>query len=405
MGERWLMRLPPDSEGRVIWTAPGDGARVARRDPLSQVATMAGRRVVLVVPGEEVLLTRVVPPKAGQRDLLKAVPYLLEESLSAPVEQLHFALGQRESDGGLPVAVVALRQLEEWLEPVRGAGLEPEAVLPAPLLLPLEPGAWSVLLTPEIAWVRTGACAGFGVDAANLAVALGLALSDGVVPPPERLEVWLDPERQEPPASLAALGVVVMWHRFAGDPLTVLAAHDRPGGGLDLAQGRFARAGRMGGMVRALRPTLVLLLIWLLMRGGEAGLQAFRLEQRADELDRAIQGVFRESFPEVKRIVNPKVQMTQQLESLKGGGRGTEGNKGFLSVFGRSGKALREIPESVLNGVRFGEGKLELMVRLPDLQRLDVLKQRMEGSGLAVGIQSASREGEGIAARLKVESP
>ncbi|MBF0192819.1 MAG: type II secretion system protein GspL [Magnetococcales bacterium] len=405
MGERWLMRLPPDSEGRVIWTAPGDGARTARRDPVAQVAALAGRRLVLVVPGEEVLLTRVTPPKAGQRDLLKAVPYLLEESLSAPVEQLHFALGRRGADGELPVAVVAVRQLEEWLEPVRAAGVEPEAVVPAPLLLPLEPGVWSVLLTPECAWVRTGECAGFGVDPANLAMALGLALSDAAARPPERLGVWFDPALQAQPEPLASLGVGVEWHPFSGDPLTVLAAYDRPGGGLDLAQGPFAPASRMGGVVRALRPTLALLLIWLLMRGGEAGLEAFRLEQRAVELDRAIQGVFRESFPEVKRIVNPRVQMTQQLESLKGGGRGSDTGKGFLSVFGRSGQALREIPESVVNGVRYGEGKLELMVRLPDLQRLDVLKQRMEGSGLAVGIQSASREGEGIAARLKVESP
>ncbi|MBF0214745.1 MAG: hypothetical protein HQM00_14480, partial [Magnetococcales bacterium] len=88
MGERWLIQLPPDPEGRVTWCAPGDGATVARRDPLSDVAALAGRRVVLVVPGEAVWLTAVQPPRSALRDLTRMVPYLLEESLAAPVESL-----------------------------------------------------------------------------------------------------------------------------------------------------------------------------------------------------------------------------------------------------------------------------------------------------------------------------
>ncbi|MBF0214744.1 MAG: hypothetical protein HQM00_14475, partial [Magnetococcales bacterium] len=182
------------------------------------------------------------------------------------------------------------RLMEEWLEWARGVGLTPEAVLPAPLLLPWEPGSWSVVITPERGcWVRSGEHAGWGVDEENLLFALKRALSDPEWQPPERLVVWRGAEAEKPDAAIEGLGIPVEWRHHHGDPLTLLAAHDRPGRGIDLAQGRFARSGQMDGVWRTLRPTAVLLLIWLLMRGGETGIEAWRLAERAEGLDRAIE--------------------------------------------------------------------------------------------------------------------
>ncbi|MEO5347330.1 MAG: type II secretion system protein GspL [Magnetococcus sp. YQC-9] len=404
MGERWLIGFPPDREGLVSWTRPGDGACAVQRDLLARVAEKVGRRVVLVVPGEEVLLTRVVPPRIGQRDLERAVPYLLEESLSAPVESLHFATGLRQADGGLPVAVVAERLVAEWLEQARAAGILPEAVIPAPLLVPTEPGAWSLVLMPQRAWLRSGAHRAFAFDRENLVFMLRLALEEAVGEPPRRLIVWRGDGVAEDEGVLGGVDLPVEWRRLEGDPLGLLASGDRSGGGIDLAQGAFAPTGRLSGLIRALRPTLGLALLWLMLHAGETGWEIYRLSERVEGLDRSIERVFRESFPEVKRIVNPRVQMNQQLEALRGTGAGGQENKGFLSLLGKAGGALKEVPQAVLNGVRFAEGKMELALRLPDLQRLDVLKKRLEAQALTVAIQSANRESDGIAARLKVES-
>ncbi|MBF0417176.1 MAG: type II secretion system protein GspL [Magnetococcales bacterium] len=406
MGERWLIGFPPDREGLVGWTRPGEGARTVRREPLARVAGAVGRRVVLVVPGEEVLLTRVMPPRASSRELEKALPYLLEESLSVSVETLHFAAGPRQADGCMPVAVVAERLMAEWMGQARAVGITPEAVIPEPLLLPLEPGAWSLLLLSERVLLRAGAYRGWAIDAGNLTFALRLALEAAVGEPPRRLIVWRG-EGVVGEAELSGLDLPIEWRTLEGDPLTLLALGDRPGNGLDLAQGGFAPSGQLAGVVRALRPTLALALVWLALRIGESGWEVMRLDERAVALDQAIERVFRESFPEVKRIVNPRVQMNQQLEALRGQGGGTnaEGEKGFLSLFGRAGAALRDTPQLLVNGVRYAEGKLEMALRLPDLQRLDQVKKRMESQSLVVAILSANREGDGISARLRVESP
>ncbi|MBF0163529.1 MAG: hypothetical protein HQM01_03305, partial [Magnetococcales bacterium] len=352
------------------------------------------------------LLTRVVPPRASQRELEKALPYLLEESLSVPVETLHFATGPRQADGGLPVAVVAERLVDEWLEQARAVGITPEAVIPAPLLLPLEPGAWSLALMPERVWLRSGVNRGWAIEAESFGFALRLALEEAVGDPPRRLIVWRGAGVGGEEA-LSGLDLPIEWRTLEGDPLALLAAGDRPGEGLDLAQGRFAPTGRLSGVLRALRPTLALACLWLALRAGETGWEIRQLEARAIELDQAIERVFRESFPEVKRIVNPRVQMNQQLEALRGqaGGAGAEGDKGFLALLGRAGGSLREPPQPLVSGIRYAEGKLEITMRLPDLQRLDALKKRLESHALTVAIQSANREGDGVVARLRLESP
>ncbi|NGZ06405.1 MAG: type II secretion system protein GspL [Magnetococcales bacterium] len=405
MGERWLIQWPPDAAGHVTWAAPGDGARVARRDSLATVAGLAGRRVVLVVPGEEVLLIRTTPPKGSRNDQLQALPYLLEESLSAPVESLHFAVAPEPGTREMAVAVVAVRLMEEWLEMARTAGVQPEAVIPAPVLVPLERAAWSIALGADQVWVRCRVHAGWATDREHLLFTLRLALEDPAWGErPERLIVWLPPDGDAGLTGLGELGIAVEWRHHAGELLTLLAAHDRPGEAINLAQGRFAPASRVAGWLGAMRPTLLLCGCWLLLRGAEAGLELWRMEQQIVELDQRIEQVFRQAVPEVKRIVNPKVQMSQHLDVMRGAGR-SDGARGGLALLGRAGTALQATPEGVLNGLSYGENKLELRVRLPDLQRLDGLKQRLEGSGLRVAIQSASRESDGVAVRLKVEWP
>ncbi|MEO5330614.1 MAG: type II secretion system protein GspL [Magnetococcus sp. YQC-5] len=405
MAALWLIRLPADSDGRVAWTNPGDGERVCRHDLLSNVAAMAGKRVAVVVPGGDVLLTFVSPPRAAKRDLIKAVPFLLEEALSAPVETLHFAFGVRRADGLLPVAVVARRLMEEWLSVLRGAGLEPAMLVPEPLLLPWVAEEWCLVSAGGMVMARTGVDTGFAVDLETLATVLGLALTDPHVSRPARIRV-LDYAGSADVPDLVDIGVPVKWERAQGDPLSLMSAQAYPGIGINLLQDEFAPVGKWSGTLRAFRWTAVLLMIWMLVKGGVVVMEAWRMEQRSAELDQKIVMVFKETFPDVRRIVNPRVQMTQQLDGLRGQtGRQGGGEKGFLTLLGRAGGAMKETPEAVLHGLRFQEGKLELLLRLSDLQRLDALKQRMEAKGVTVSIQSAVREGDAISARLKVEQP
>src|SRR5579863_6538850 len=115
MADWLLIRLPRAPAENAAWLIAD--SRGAQDGPLSLAAPRAaGRRVCLLVPGSDVLLTEPeVPVKAGAR-LAQLVPYALEEHLADDIEELHFALGKRSGDSPrAPVAVVARSLLQEWL--------------------------------------------------------------------------------------------------------------------------------------------------------------------------------------------------------------------------------------------------------------------------------------------------
>ncbi|MBF0295742.1 MAG: hypothetical protein HQL96_11185 [Magnetococcales bacterium] len=399
MTERWLVGLPAEADGRVAWTNPGDGDRVCRRDSLARVATLAGRRLVAVVPGVEVVLTRLEVGRIAARDLAKAIPYLLEEQLSVPVETLHFALGRPAPDGWLPVAVVSRRRMEEWTGQLRLAGAQPEEILPAPLLLPWEPDCWSVLARENLAMARTGPVSGFAVDLVNLPLALRRALAEPNLRLPARIRLLTDSSVLALP-DLTALGIPAQVEEMRGDLLSLMSVQAATGCGINLAQGPFAPAGRVGDWLAWLRLVLVFLVVWLGIKAGLGWMDADRLEQRIAGLDREIRELFEQTMPGA-RLVDPRVQMQQQLLTLQRGGEGR--GHGFVPLFGRVAGVLRRMGDVELRGVRYQAGKLELTARVADLQRLEAFERALREVGLAVVLQGAEKEGTGVAARLQVE--
>src|ERR1044071_8354455 len=110
MPELLVIRLPSaaaETIGAVAeWiVVDGAGARHGnvQSGPLDlAAAAAANRRVIVLVPGTDALLAEpVLPVKSGTK-LAQVVPFALEEHLAADVEDLHFAVGKRETRPGPP---------------------------------------------------------------------------------------------------------------------------------------------------------------------------------------------------------------------------------------------------------------------------------------------------------------
>ena len=69
---------------------------------------------VYVVPGSDILSTSAVVPSRQYRQILQAVPYVVEEKLAVDVEDCFFALGDRDDQGEVLVAVVDLALMRQW---------------------------------------------------------------------------------------------------------------------------------------------------------------------------------------------------------------------------------------------------------------------------------------------------
>jgi general secretion pathway protein L len=116
------------------------------RGPLAAARPAAeGRRVIVLVPGLEVILTQAELPAASQARLRQIVPFTLEDSLADDVEGLAFAIGPRLSSGVASVAVVAKARLEAWLADLSAAGIVPHAVYSETEGVPDVPGTLMLL--------------------------------------------------------------------------------------------------------------------------------------------------------------------------------------------------------------------------------------------------------------------
>lgn len=116
---RWL-RL---DGGRVI--ARGRGAPPADGEA----------RVVLAVPGEAVAIHWL--ELAGSPTLAQAAAaarLMLADASAEPIAGMHVAVGRAEA-GLTPVALVSARRMTAWLAATAAAALEPDALVPTPMLL------------------------------------------------------------------------------------------------------------------------------------------------------------------------------------------------------------------------------------------------------------------------------
>jgi general secretion pathway protein L len=124
------------------------------RGPLSDARAAAdGRRVVVLVPGIDVLSTQAELPASSPARMRQIVPFSLEDSLAEDVERLMFAVGARVG-AAAAVSVVSKSRLEGWLAELSAAGIVPQAVYSETDGVPDVPATVMLLLEGERVYAR-----------------------------------------------------------------------------------------------------------------------------------------------------------------------------------------------------------------------------------------------------------
>ncbi len=375
-----------DAAGSIVSTGSGGVLQAA--------VAATGRQVLWLVESEDVGLFERPLAVRGRKQLEKAVPYALEDDLAEDLEQLHVAFtgdGER-----VRAAVVRRTLLRQALTGLAEAGIHPARAIPDVLALPLVDRRWGVLIDGERALARTGAGSGFACTRDLLPVLLSSALAATAEDEgPEALQVWCtDPNAQLPDLAL----------RIEPQPCqgawSVFTAGLTDDAGPDLLQGEFSARERRARQLRRWWPVAAALVAWAALGLANLGLEARRLEQQRTLLDASIEKVFRDTFPEIRRVENPRVQMEQALKALRAE---RAGSHGLLAMLADAAGPLHAQTGVTLKGMEYRNEILELSVEAGDVQQLDALRQALESStGMRAEIQSVNVEGERVAGRLRI---
>lgn len=382
------------------------GARLGNvgAGPLSEAAPLAaGRRVIVLVPGTDVLLAEPeLPVKAGAR-LLQVVPFALEEQLASDVEDMHFAVGRREARPGTPVAAVACASMDAWMAALKAAGITASALYSESAAVPVTPNGVTLLIEGVRIHVRREGVPAAVVEAEPLIEGLQLALAAG---PETRENVTLymnaaDYERDKdmieelreftaslqvkllPDGPLALLGVTV-----AAQPAT------------NLLQGAYAPATSIHVSFVPWRYAALLAGVFVVVHLGVKGVQYWKLGAEEARLDTEISAAFAQALPGA-REVDARSQVEARLAQLRGSGVAG----GLMTGLGMLGEAMTQAPDTSVEALSWRTNTLDLRVLAPNVESLDRIQHAAVERGMAAEIQSATPRDAKVEGRLQFKSP
>ena len=376
---------------------------------LAQATAMStGRRVAVILPASEVLVTDSDAPAKGAAKLAQVIPFALEERVADEIENLHFAIGERAEAGArVPVLVIARARIDARLAELRAAGLNPQAIYSEATLLPAMPGQMIGLLDGDTLTLRTVDSPPLVLPALSIPDALEMALSmqasavDGLEPAQLGLLLYAGHDEWQAHQNT----VDAFRDRFTGvkvqllpsGALPVLAPAAASGEAVNLLQGALSVASPLEQGWRAWRVAAVLAASLLCLHLGARGFELNRLRKSEAALDAGIQDAFRAAMPGQQNATNARRRVEQRLEEIRSGGGGT-----LLPALSAIATARTAAPSAKIEGFTYRDGTLDLRIVAPDAASLDAIGQQLRAATWQADIMGGSASGDSYRGRLQI---
>ncbi|MGP1351730.1 MAG: type II secretion system protein GspL [Parasphingopyxis sp.] len=346
MSARYLLIFLGEEPG---WMRIADGRTLVRQSGFDTLPEPdedgdEPETVTLVVPGSEVALHWAEIPAALAPAQAGAAARIMAEEVSAErFETQHVATGPADADDERPLAIVSRARMDDWLAEAETLGLDPDIVIPEPLLI-----------APPETGVRT-------LRKAGIDIVRGPKRAFAAEPDIAALLI-----ADEPVEPITA----EYMERGLG---TVLAAPP-----LNLRQGDYAKRRRWkldtGYLRRVALLAAAVLLVTLLIQLTMIARYSFA----ADAVEREIAERARDAIPGNVEIVDADAQLRGRLSELGGGpGYGELANAAFGAIRDTAGVELQSI-------VYADDNSLQLTAAAPGQAELTALQQRMAAAGLIV---------------------
>ena len=412
MAEWLILRLARGQEERVSWMsadARGQPLAAPQSGTLSQAASAAaGRRVAVVVPSSDVLMTTVdLPVKSGVR-VQQVVPFALEEQLAADIETLHFALGERDTHNGrTAVAVVTRALMDGWLGALSAAGLTPEVICTEAALLPENPGKVVVMLEGDTLCVRRAGLTAQALPALDLGVALSAAL-DAQAPdatPDADLVFYAAPEDwQRRSAEVEALRgrcASLKVQLLSAGPLPLLAPQLDEGHFLNLLSQEYAPKRTLGTAARRWRLVAILAVALFALHVSGLALQLQLQHHDERSLDATIGALARRIIPGD----SGRGAVRERIEQRVLGAQAQGGQAGLIPALSVLAQALQVAGGTRLQTLSFRNDGLDLTVQAADAQNLERVDESLRSNGWQAQVVSGSSAGSAYQGHIQAQAP
>ena len=367
-----------------------------------------GKRVVLLVPGEDAVVLDFEMPASVRRGAADRIMfYSVQDVVSEEMVDIHLVRlpSERDAAPDRRKAIVTSRvRMSAWLEQVNHAGAQLAAMVPDYLALPWEPGGWTVKVESDRLRARFGRFDGFAAEA-ELGVSILERRWKDTPTAPERIRLLV-----EPATTQHAMAALLAWLDATGisasPEILPAGVPQLRHGELDanLIVGAFSESLTLLQEIARWRLPLGLAAAALLAWAFDVGLALREERAEIERLDRRIEEIFRAEFVPAGPIVNLRIQTARSLEALRARSATPREASSFLALLAASGETLPEGARRI-SRLSYRDHVLTAEVTLADFRTLETLETALANNRLTVEVESSTASGdEGVDATLNLRA-
>ncbi|MEL6710291.1 MAG: type II secretion system protein GspL [Pseudomonadota bacterium] len=338
-------------QGPMAWCRTGSSPAAGVAEPDRLAGLVGGLHLVVLLPVLHISVHVPRLPTRSERRIRESLPYALEEELACDPEDNHFAF-RKVADKRLHTAVIQRSVLADYLHRIRLLGLQPAQLIPEVCLFTGKQPV--ILLQDETFTLMLDTTEVFCGPMTQLADAVGLC--------PELPMIWdFRLQAREPLAALAGCSQAVT-AASAQVALVQAVADYSPARVINLLQGEYASTTdslnwqyyRYAALTTVFISAVGLLTLWL---------RHDILETHYRDLTMQAEQIYRTTFPQAKEVVDPRVQMQQQVQKLQqaAAARSTD----FIGLLANTGEVLQRFGKGRITRISFDQGKLRVDLRVP----------------------------------------
>lgn len=373
--------------------------------------TPRARDSILIIPAEYTLNARVSVPSAKSVHIQAAVPHLMEEWTLAELDTLHLSMGERSANGLIAVCAIDLKLMTQAIDTIESEGVTCSAIYSDATLLPYAHNTLTILIDGERALFRWNAEQAGAIETDALIPFLSalfqqqsfaaidlLHTAQAAVNYIEELEKQILSAHRQPLQILRQPAIASLL-QFYADQIS-----SAPHRAINLRQGKFAQERSRSKHWLRWKPLAIAASVLFAAQLSLNVIAGWQLVRKADSTHEQTIVLYRELFPEDKRIVNVRQQFQNHLNQ-----NADTDQKPFFTLFG---DLTREIQNTTvenpiqLRSLLYDKKSTGLQVELvvPSVPILDDLQKRLSGSGLQAKIASAANVDGVVTGRLTLAS-
>jgi len=332
------------------------------------------------------------------------LPFSLEDQFATDIDELHFAAGITREDGRTAASVIAISQLDAWLELLADAGVKPQAAFSESDGIPAIPSTTVFLLDGESIFGRRAGQVPFRLEAFSLSNVWQLLVSDDEDRAADLRHLLIYASTAELSSRAGELDELrnlvddLAVRELRDGKLHLLASALAAGSGTNLLQGAYAPKSNISGLLRPwyAAASLAAALI-LVVFAGEA-VEWFKLAQADSALTEQTGAICSASFG-APQLSTCRAEVQRRLANM--GQQSDSRQESFLTTLSVVADAAMSAGE--LEALSYRNRVLDLEIVLPDVSELDAFTQRVARSELfEVRTLSNTSQDDGLRSRVQV---